>query len=83
MLRILTPLEETRAYQELVGKEDKLGFQKEALALLNKPLRRRFGRPSRWASTRLHQADLKQLDAWAENTFDANDLKDLLDFKPD
>lgn len=82
MLQVLTPLEETRAYQELVGKGEKLGRQQEALELLTKQLRRRFGRLPRWANDRLRQADLKQLETWAENIFDAKELTDLLGPKP-
>ncbi len=94
MLHVLTPLEETRAYRELVGigiekgkqeglkegKEEgeKLGRRKEALTILTKQLRRRFGALPRWASARLRQADAEQLEAWAERIFDANDLTDLL-----
>ena len=78
MLQVLTPLEETRAYQELVN----VGRQKEALALLTKLIGRRFGAVPRWASDRLSQADLKQLETWAENIFDAKELTDLLGPKP-
>ncbi|MDQ5909311.1 MAG: hypothetical protein QG599_1406 [Pseudomonadota bacterium] len=86
MLQVLTPLEETRAYQQLVGiviekgkKEgreegEKLGRQK----LLAKLIRRRFGALPRWASTRLRQADIQQLEAWADSLFEAKELTDLL-----
>ncbi|MDS4018960.1 MAG: DUF2887 domain-containing protein [Candidatus Competibacter sp.] len=103
MLHVLTPLEETRAYRELVGigiekgkneglkeglkegKEEgeKLGRQKEALTILTRLIRRRFGALPRWASARLRQADAGQLEAWAERIFDAKDLTDLLGPKPD
>ena len=78
MLHVLTPLEETRAYQELVN----VGRQKEALVLLTKLIGRRFGAVPRWANDRLRQADLKQLETWAENIFDAKELTDLLGPKP-
>lgn len=78
MLQVLTPLEETRAYKELVN----LGRQKATLELLTKQLHRRFGRLPRWANDRLRQADLKQLETWAENIFDAKELTDLLGPKP-
>ena len=103
MLHVLTPLEETRAYRELVGigiekgkkeslkeglkegKEEgeKLGRRKEALTILTKLLRRRFGALPRWASARPLQADAEQLEAWAERIFDANNLTDLIGPKPD
>ena len=94
MLHVLTPLEETRAYQQLVGigiakgkqegreegreEGEKQGRQK----LLAKQLRWRFGVLPRWASARLRQADPKQLETWAVNIFDAKDLTDLLGSKP-
>jgi len=82
MLQVLTPLEETRSYKELVGKGEKLGRQKATLELLTKLLHRRFGRLPRWANDRLRQANLKQLETWAENIFEAKELTDLLGPKP-
>ena len=78
MLHVLTPLEETRAYQELVGIGKKEGRQEEALAILSKLLRRRFGELPAWAVARLGQADAEQLEAWAERIFDVADLAELL-----
>ncbi|MFO7641896.1 MAG: DUF4351 domain-containing protein [Candidatus Competibacteraceae bacterium] len=82
MLHVLTPLEETRAYQELVGIGEKKGRlegrQEEALAILSKQLRRRFGELPAWAVARLGQANAAQLEVWAERIFDAADLADLL-----
>ena len=78
MLLALTPLEETRAYQELVGIGEKKGRQEEALAIMSKQLRRRFGELPAWAVARLGQADAARLEAWAERIFDAADLVDLL-----
>ncbi|MDV7398559.1 DUF4351 domain-containing protein, partial [Arthrospira platensis SPKY1] len=65
-----------------VGKGEKLGRQKATLELLTKLLHRRFGAVPRWASDRLSQADLAQLETWAENIFDAKELTDLLGPKP-
>ena len=78
MLNVFTALEETRAYQELVN----IGRQKEALGLLTKLIIRRFGAVPRWASYRLSQANLAQLEHWAEAIFDAGDLTDLIGTKP-
>lgn len=94
MLQVLTPLEETRAYQQLVGigmekgrKEGRRegqreGRQKEALTILTKQLRRRFGELPEWALERLHQAGPEQLENWAERIFDADDLAQLLSGGP-
>jgi hypothetical protein len=43
MLHVLAPLEETVAYQQLVGIGKKEGRQEEARAILRKQLGRRFG----------------------------------------
>ena len=90
MLQVLTPLEETRAYQQVVGigiekgrkegqKEGrKEGRQEEARAILRKLLARRFGKLPAWVTARLKQADTAQLEAWAEAIFDAASLEALL-----
>lgn len=74
MLQVLTPLEETVAYQQLVG----IGKQKEAQAILRKLLARRFGILPPWAMARLEHAETAQLEAWAEGIFDAASLEELL-----
>jgi predicted transposase YdaD len=90
MLQVLTPLEETRAYQQLVGigiekgkKEGKKegqkeGRQEEARTILRKLLARRFGKLPTWANARLKRADTAQLEAWAVAIFDATSLEELL-----
>lgn len=90
MLQVLTPLEETRAYQQLVGigiekgkkegqKEgQKEGRQEEAQIILRKQLGRRFGKLPAWANARLKRADTAQLETWAEAIFDAASLEELL-----
>ena len=78
MLQVLTPLEETVAYQQLVGIGKKEGRQEEARAILRKQLGRRFGKLPAWAMTRLERAETAQLEAWAEEIFDAASLEELL-----
>ena len=90
MLQVLTPLEETRAYQQLVGigiekgkKEGKKegqkeGRQEEARTILRKLLARRFGKLPAWANARLKRADTAQLEVWAVAIFDAASLEELL-----
>jgi predicted transposase YdaD len=86
MLQVLTPLEETRAYQQLVGigiekgkKEgQKEGRQEEARVILRKLLGRRFGKLPAWVTARLKGAETAQLEAWAEGIFDAATLEELL-----
>lgn len=74
MLQVLTPLEETVAYQQLVD----IGKQKEARVILCKLLGRRFGTLPPWAVARLEEAETAQLEAWAEAIFDAASLEALL-----
>ncbi|MDS4019371.1 MAG: DUF2887 domain-containing protein [Candidatus Competibacter sp.] len=74
MLQVLTPLEETVAYQQLVG----IGKQKEARVILRKQLARRFGMLPPWAVARLEEAETAQLESWAEAIFDAASLEGLL-----
>jgi len=94
MLHISTPLEETRAYQQLVGigmekgriegrtegrQEGRYeGRQAEARAILTKLIQRRFGELPDWALTQLKRAEPEQLEAWAEQIFDAADVTTLL-----
>jgi predicted transposase YdaD len=86
MLQVLTPLEETRAYQQLVGigiekgkKEgQKEGQKEEARVILRKLLGRRFGKLPAWVTARLKGAETAQLEAWAEGIFDAASLEELL-----
>ncbi|MBB1125425.1 DUF4351 domain-containing protein, partial [Thiospirillum jenense] len=51
--------------------------------ILNKLLRRRFGDLPDWAVNRLEQANTEQLELWAEQIFDANDLAALLNMTAD
>ncbi len=82
MLQVLTPLEETRAYQQLVGigikKGKQEGRREEARAILHKQLGRRFGAVPEWAVARLERAETAQLEAWAERIFDAGSVEELL-----
>lgn len=98
MLSVLTPLEQTRAYQEIFAKgkiegeiegeargEAKGEAKGEARGKakgLKLLLTRRFGRLPRWAIQRLDTAAMEQLDAWLEGIFDAQSLEDLLGPKP-
>ena len=90
MLQVLTPLEETRAYQQLVGIGMEKGIQKGwaegmeegekngRVKLLTKLIRRRFGELPDWATARLQSAEPEQLEYWAEQIFDAETVEQLL-----
>lgn len=90
MLSVLTPLEQTRAYQEIFAKGkiegeargEAKGEARGKAKGLELQLTRRFGRLPRWAIQRLDTAAMEQLDAWLEGIFDARSLEDLLGPKP-
>jgi predicted transposase YdaD len=82
MLHVLTPLEETRAYQELVGIGEKKGRQEgrqegEA-ALLRRLLVRRFGALPAWAEENLARASIEELETWGDRVLDAATLTEVL-----
>lgn len=78
MLHVLTPLEETRAYQELVGIGEKKGRKEGEAALLRRLLVRRFGTLPAWAEEHLAQASLEQLETWGDRVLEAATLAEVL-----
>ncbi|KOR27947.1 hypothetical protein TI04_12165, partial [Achromatium sp. WMS2] len=86
MLHVLTPLEETRAYKELVDKGRQFGLiegeakgeAKGQLAILKRQITRRFGKLSTSTLEKLDAATSDQLEAWADRIFDANSVEELL-----
>ena len=86
MLNVLTPLEETRAYQSIFAKGEAKG-KTEGKAEgkaddLKRLLARRFGPLPRWAVARINAAPIAQLDAWLDGIFDAPALDALLGSQP-
>jgi len=67
---------ETRAYQQVMG----IGIEKGRVEGLQKTraIQRRFGDLPDWAVTQLQKANTEQLEAWAEQIFDAPDVETLL-----
>ena len=61
-----------------MNKGQQKGRKAEARAILTKQLRRRFGDLPDWAMTQLQKANTEQLEAWAEQIFDAPDVETLL-----
>ena len=74
MFQQLTPLQETRAYQEIFA-EGEIEGKIDGLARL---LSRRFGPLPAWAEQRIAKANGDQLDAWFDGLLDAENLSDLL-----
>jgi predicted transposase YdaD len=82
MITHLTPLEETRAYQEIFAEgktEGKTEGKAEGKAdTLQRQLHRRFGAVPDWAEQRIAAASTEQLDAWLDGIFDADSVAGLL-----
>jgi len=86
MLQTLVPLEETRAYQDILAKGiakgeakgEARGIAKGEALLLKRQIVRRFGALPDWAQARIDAAAAAQLDVWAEAIFDARDIEQLL-----
>ncbi|MBK5929081.1 DUF2887 domain-containing protein [Halochromatium salexigens] len=86
MLNLVTPLEETKAYQSIFAKGEKIGEKigekkgkaEAKVGTLCRLLRRRFGPLPTWAKQRITAAPEAQLDAWLDGIFDASGVEDLL-----
>ncbi len=86
MLNLVTPLEETKAYQSIFAKGEAKGEAKgktegktEAkVGTLCRLLTRRFGPLPPWAAQRITAASEAQLDTWLDDIFEATSVKDLL-----
>ena len=57
------------------GKEE--GMQDEAIKLLERQIKRRFGPISEETRHRLQSADIEQLERWADNILDAQTLEEV------
>lgn len=81
MLGELTPLEETRAYREVVAKGEaigrKEGRQAEAKALIQRQLQRRFGALTAVQEDRLEGLSLEALESLGEALLDFTAPRDL------
>jgi predicted transposase YdaD len=74
MLNLVTPLEETKAYQSIFAK----GEAKGKAGTLCRLLTRRFDTLPTWAEQRIAAASETQLDTWLDGIFDAASVEDLL-----
>ena len=83
MLNLVTPIQETKAYQSIFAegeaKGEETGLAKGKLLGkaegkaddLKRLLRRRFDNLPAWAEQRIDTASIAQLDAWLDGIFDA------------
>lgn len=94
MLNLLTPIEETRAYQSIFAEGEAKGEAKgkaegkaegEAkgkaegkASALKRQLTHRFGAMPLWAQRRIEAAPSAQLDVWLDGIFDAANVEDLI-----
>jgi len=82
MLNLVTPIQETRAYQSIFA-EGKIEGNAEGNAegkasVLKRLLTRRFGALPTWAKQRIDAAPVQQLDVWLDGIFDAESVAALI-----
>ena len=82
MVNLLTPIEETRAYQSIFAEgEAKAKAEGEAqgkASALKRQLTHRFGAMPLWAQRRIDAAPRAQLDVWLDGIFDAANVEELI-----
>jgi predicted transposase YdaD len=91
MITHLTPLEETRAYQEIFAEGKAEGKTEgktegknrgqdrgQGRYICKRQPHRRFGAVPDWAEQRIAAASTEQLDAWLDGIFDADSVAGLL-----
>jgi predicted transposase YdaD len=82
MLNLLTPLEETRAYQSIFAEGEAKGEAKGKAegkaSALKRQLTHRFGAIPLWAQRRIEAAPSAQVDVWLDGIFDAANLEALI-----
>ena len=90
MLNLVTPIQETRAYQSIFAEGEARGEAKgkaegkaegEAkgkASTLKRQLTHRFGSVPAWAEQRIDTAAVAQLDIWLDGIFDAASVEDLI-----
>lgn len=82
MLNLVTPIQETKAYQSIFAegetKGEAKGEAKGRAESLKRLLTRRFGPLPAWAEQRIDAVPVAQLDTWLDGIFDAASLEDLI-----
>ncbi|WP_295583265.1 DUF2887 domain-containing protein [uncultured Lamprocystis sp.] len=86
MLNLVTPIQETKAYQSIFAegeakgetKGETKGEAKGKAESLKRLLTRRFGPLPAWAEQRIDAVPVAQLDTWLDGIFDAASLEDLI-----
>ena len=78
MLNLVTPIQETKAYQPIYAEGKADGKAEGKAESLKRLLTRRFGPLPAGAEQRIDTAPVAQLDAWLDGIFDAASLEDLI-----
>jgi len=78
MLNLVTPIQETKAYQSIFAEGEIKGEAKGKAGTLKHQLRRRFDTMPAWAEQRIDAASIAQLDAWLDGIFDASSVEALI-----
>ena len=79
MLNLITPIQETRAYQSIYAE----GKAEGKASTLKRLLARRFKVLPPWAATRIDAATLPQLETWLDGIFDADSIEALIGAEQD
>ncbi|MBK1699836.1 DUF2887 domain-containing protein [Thiococcus pfennigii] len=74
MLNLVTPIQETKAYQSIFAEREVKG----KVESLKRLLVRRFGPLPVWATQRVEAAPVAQVDAWLDAIFDAASVAELI-----
>jgi len=82
MLHMLTPLEETKAYQSIFAEGEAKGKAEGKAMSLKRLVKRRFATLPAWAEQRIDAAPEAQVDAWLDAIFEATSVEDLLGTAP-
>ena len=78
MLNLVTPIQETKAYQSIFAEGEVKGKAEGKAESLKRLLVRRFGPLPVWATQRIDAAPIAQLDAWLDGIFDAASVEALI-----
>ena len=78
MLNLVTPIQETRAYQSIFAEGEAKGKAQGKASVLKRQLTRRFGPLPAWAKRRIDAAPIRQLDVWLDDIFTAPSLDALI-----
>ena len=78
MLNLVTPIQETRAYQSIFAEGEAKGKAEGKANTLKRQIERRFGRLSAEAERRIDAAPVAQLDVWLDDILDTDSVDSLL-----